>query len=120
MTDLELNVKLRHGLTMFLDSIRDYENENRSLICDDERDSLEFVDIFFESQDAFDFIDIMSAASLSKLPEKLTAENGAKDLLIGEFHETIEHGKNDEVLKIPVSWDNIKSIYKKIVSHYCT
>ena len=71
------------------------------------------------------------------------AENGAKTLLIGEFYETIEV-KNQDCLcdgcdtvslclnceieqkdrqeyhtqKVPVSWINIKEIYRKIVKHY--
>lgn len=77
------------------------------------------------------------------LPSELTAENGAKKLLIGEFFEEIESvcsecagdgyetwdGIFDEVceacngagvitIKVPVSWTTIKSIYKKIVEHY--
>jgi hypothetical protein len=57
------------------------------------------------------------------MPRRLTAENGAKGLLIGEFHETIichdEDGEPCEV-KIPVEWDTIKQIYAKIVEHYGT
>jgi len=67
------------------------------------------------------------------LPEELTAENGAKALLSGEFHEIIEVDnpdycgcgecdpvsdmENEETLtqKIPVSWVTIKGIYKRIV-----
>jgi hypothetical protein len=55
------------------------------------------------------------------MPRRLTAENGAKGLLIGEFHETIvchdDEGEPYEV-KMPVEWDTIKSIYAKIVEHY--
>lgn len=73
------------------------------------------------------------------MPRSLTAENGAKALLIGEFFESVEiHneeycgcGKCDYcmdfpdteetiTLKVPVSWTTIKEIYKKIVSHYGT
>jgi len=71
------------------------------------------------------------------MPIELTAENGAKGLLIGEFYETVEvdnpeycgcgecdwcrgAGLNepqnfDE--KVPVSWTNIKEIYKKAVEN---
>lgn len=55
------------------------------------------------------------------MPSRLTAENGAKDLLRGEFHETIvchnEDGEPYEV-KMPVEWTTIKEIYAKIVKHY--
>lgn len=56
------------------------------------------------------------------LPKELTAENGAKTLLIGEFIEQIElHDFEDDELythNVPVSWATIKEIYKKIVKHY--
>lgn len=57
------------------------------------------------------------------MPKKLTAENGAKALLMGEFYETIvfhyEEGEPYEV-KMPVEWSTIKAIYKKITDHYLT
>jgi hypothetical protein len=71
------------------------------------------------------------------MPRSLTAENGAKALLIGEFFEEVEI-PNEEycgcgecdycidfpdteetiIQKVPVSWTTIKEIYAKIVSHY--
>lgn len=65
------------------------------------------------------------------MPEALTAENGAKKLLIGEFHEVIESectGCNGDACdvceyrgyfetKIPISWTTIKAIYAKAVEH---
>ena len=68
------------------------------------------------------------------LPVALTAENGAKALLIGEFHETIHPAcpecDADDLLcdccggrgflteEIPVTWTTIKKIYTTIVEHY--
>ena len=66
------------------------------------------------------------------LPDRLTAENGAKGLLSGEFLETISmycencmgDGCDDcdqrgtYVADVPVRWTTIKAIYKKIVEHY--
>ena len=71
------------------------------------------------------------------LPEELTAENGAKALLIGEFTETIEtlnpdycecgicsfcrdNPNSPEYIdqEVYVSWTTIKNIYAKIVKHY--
>ncbi len=73
------------------------------------------------------------------LPKELTAENGAKYLLSGEFYEELEtvnpdylcdgcrtkdaqckkcpHYEEPEILtrKVPIQWTTIKSIYKKIV-----
>ncbi len=69
-----------------------------------------------------------------EMPEELTAENGAKALMIGEFEEEIPNPTycdcgvslcpmceitQDEMLsptmKVQVSWDTIKKIYKKLV-----
>ena len=72
------------------------------------------------------------------MPRELTAENGGKGLMIGEFFEECsisnpaclycmddtEDGCNDceagpEVhVKVPVSWPTIKEIYKKAVDHF--
>ena len=51
------------------------------------------------------------------LPDRLTAENGAKSLLLGEFIENIQIRKN-HVLKHAISWTTIKDIYKKVVENY--
>lgn len=75
--------------------------------------------------------------SLVSLPRSLTAENGAKALLIGEFHEICtmscpECDGDDETVydcstckgqgyinrRVPVEWDTIKRIYAKIVEHF--
>lgn len=59
-----------------------------------------------------------------RMPRELTAENGAKALLIGEFHVEYEEVVTDEELhhnpelgetrtvKIPVPWSTIKAIYR--------
>lgn len=73
------------------------------------------------------------------VPARLTAENGAKGLLSGEFHERSFHtcdecdgeGYDDsgdacEVCdgsctieqKVTVSWDNIKAIHRRMVEHF--
>jgi hypothetical protein len=70
------------------------------------------------------------------LPSELTAKNGAKALLSGEFNETIEisnpefcgcgdddcHACDEEdetiLVNVPVSWTTIKEIYAKIVDHF--
>lgn len=58
----------------------------------------------------------------SVMPCRLTAENGAKALLIGEFFEYTEvhneDGTESTIQKTPVSWDTIKEIYITIVDHY--
>jgi hypothetical protein len=53
------------------------------------------------------------------VPRELTAENGAKAFLSGEFSETFDYmdDEGDEcVADIPVSWTTIKAIHKKMVS----
>ena len=71
------------------------------------------------------------------LPDELTAENGAKALLIGEFSEPLEienpeycgcgdcdycqeHPDTPETIiqHVPVSWTTIKDIYRRIVLNY--
>ena len=59
------------------------------------------------------------------MPRRLTAENGAKALLMGEFfeeHECSYYDADGQLVeyteKVPVSWDTIKEIYKKVVAHY--
>ena len=53
------------------------------------------------------------------LPAELTAENGMKAALMGEFHvplpELDEHG-NEHILKINVPWTLIKKIHRAIVA----
>lgn len=67
------------------------------------------------------------------MPRELTAENGAKAILSGEFYEEVEyscpecspddadpncdvcHGKFNCIQRIQVSWTTIKAIYKKAV-----
>lgn len=67
------------------------------------------------------------------VPKRLTAENGAKCLLVGEFSETKfincpECFGDDECetcdgsgrieISVPVSWTNIKAIWAKGVEHF--
>ena len=67
------------------------------------------------------------------MPRKLTAENGAKSLMIGEFSEVVEvtcsacdqddeecdvcDGSGFYMQKVPVSWSTIKYIYARAVEH---
>ncbi len=65
------------------------------------------------------------------LPRKLTAENGAKALLIGEFTETINircecdgddpecdicEGEGEYVQSVPLKWTTLKAIWDKAVA----
>ena len=77
------------------------------------------------------------------VPRTLTAENGAKAALSGEFYETLEvdnpewcecddcdwcetqaycpddaKAKPTMTIQIPVSWTNIKKIWAKAVKHF--
>jgi len=66
-----------------------------------------------------------------RLPRKLTAENGAKSLLIGEFYRSISvscdvcEGDGCDMCNytghiaysVEVSWSTIKEIYNKIVEN---
>ena len=78
-------------------------------------------------------------ADTVRMPRTLTAENGAKALLIGEFYEERENEYHcrcgmgpdsceiceltddnmiPETLRMQVSWTTIKEIYKKAVEHF--
>lgn len=48
------------------------------------------------------------------MPKKLTAENGSKYAMIGEFYERIEDADGN-VTRVALSWKNIKAIYDKAV-----
>ena len=73
------------------------------------------------------------------MPKELTAENGAKGLLIGEFFESLDvdcdvccgtgedftnhdcsdcQGEGHESIQVPVSWTTIKEIYAMAVKHF--
>lgn len=61
--------KIKNLMRLFLDSIRDYEHETGIAIRHDERDSEEFVDIFLDSEDAFDYKEIMKRSDLDVIKE---------------------------------------------------
>lgn len=75
------------------------------------------------------------------MPMELTAENGAKALLSGEFYSEVVvecqecDGKGESMcndvceecggagtytMRVPVSWTTIKEIYRKAVEHLAT
>lgn len=70
-------------------------------------------------------------SDLVLMPNALTAENGAKALLIGEFHVQTEvpnpdydpedHDEDEEpeffTAQIAIPWDTIKAIYAMAVKH---
>jgi len=60
-SDLELSVKIRLMMRLFLDSIRSYEGEADTSIFEDERWSEEFVSLFINSEDGDIFRTIMAS-----------------------------------------------------------
>ena len=92
-----------------------------------------------ESEDGQDLLDKLDEirqapaeqADFIMMPKALTADNGAKAALSGEFFEAVEHGCTDclgedddcEICSgtgvytesVAISWTNIKAIYKKAV-----
>lgn len=55
------------------------------------------------------------------LPRKLTAENGAKAALIGEFYEDfglLDEDGNEQYVKVAVTWDTIKRVWDAAVAHF--
>ena len=77
-------------------------------------------------------VSVQSASGMVLMPCELTAENGAKALLAGEFRELIEvpnpdydpedHDDDGEpefvTQAVPVSWTTIKAIYAMAVKHF--
>lgn len=62
-----------------------------------------------------------ASADYVMVPRELTAENGAKAFLSGEFSETFDYmdEEGDECqAEIPVSWTTIKAIHKKMVERF--
>jgi hypothetical protein len=53
-----------------------------------------------------------------RLPRKLTAENGYKAHMIGEFSEEFGYYEyaEDRVAEVPVTWDTIKRIHDRVVA----
>lgn len=80
--------------------------------------------------------DLPLADGYALLPRELTAENGAKKLLLGEFEESITlpcpecetdpaydkceicHGVGEYQYPVPVQWDTIKRIWRKSVQFF--
>jgi hypothetical protein len=88
--------------------------------------------------DSINLSQIMDQLAISDeavlLPRKLTAENGAKSLLMGEFSEKVQvacaqcadipedscpdcNGTGYVDGEVPVSWDTLKRIYAMVVEH---
>lgn len=94
-----METKLKNMLRLFLDSIRDYEHESGSKICNDERSSEEFVDIFIDSEDAFDYKDIMEGRLKYNINETMyiqITDKGWKHL-----RDTVGKDYIDACIKVP-------------------
>ncbi len=59
VSSVTLKLEMINMMRVFLDSIRDYENENKEGIYKDERGSEDFVITFVESEDGFNFGNIV-------------------------------------------------------------
>lgn len=77
--------------------------------------------------------ELLALRKASLMPSELTAENGAKAALMGEFTEEASmpctecfgddecencDGSGRILVEAPVSWTTIKSIYAKAVEHF--
>ncbi len=57
----------------------------------------------------------------SVMPRELTAENGSKGLMMGEFkehYEVCDEDGNYHTESLYVSWTNIKEMHKKLVAYH--
>lgn len=115
---------------------------DKNQIIDPESDCIDLHPRFQQMADRLNALEAKIAAGTLRevpngyvlMPQALTAENGAKGLLLGEFHidsertcdqcEIDEPDENCEVCRgeteytqrIPVPWDTIKEIYAKAVA----
>jgi hypothetical protein len=107
--------KLKNMLRLFLNSIRDYEHEIDAAITDDGRDSEEFVNIFIDSEDSFDYKDILSQLKerdeirenqAKKIIERqkkvceLESQLKEKDKLLADIYSYIQDSDNDYFIAI--------------------
>ncbi len=124
-------------LRSFPGLLKSLENTSNLGYSFTEADADSFLELFRESSgDSVDLEgDFRKRCGLEKMifmPERLTAENGAKAALMGEFHLNRNvtcpecHGEGCEDCKgvggwsekIPVDWTTIKEIYAKAVEHF--
>lgn len=66
----QLKKELDNLLRLFFQSLIDYEQENKVILYEDDRESEEFVKIFTESEDAFNYHNILQTI---KEPEEKTS-----------------------------------------------
>lgn len=59
----------------------------------------------------------MADPATVRVPRELTAENGAKAALMGEFFETITDSRGNRI-PTAISWTTIKAIYKAAIDHF--
>ena len=64
-------------------------------------------------------------SGLNTMPAELTAENGGKHLMLGEFFEVVklecaacDQGNGTYTYRVPISWSAIKEIYAKAAAHF--
>lgn len=75
----------------------------------------------FDEGDPSTWADQEESAKFVQMPRGLTAENGAKAALMGEFHinrEVTDDEGNEATERIDVPWVTIKEIYSAVVKHF--
>lgn len=90
-------------------------------------------DILFTDEQRELANELLALRKASLMPSELTAENGAKAALMGEFTEEASmpctecfgddecencDGSGRILVEAPISWTTIKSIYAKAVEHF--
>jgi len=81
----EIKEKLKNLLRLYTNSIKDYELESGHSIGQDERESIEFVDIFIDSEDAFDYTELIESLSCNSDIIKTLEKYQTHDLKKGGF-----------------------------------
>jgi hypothetical protein len=72
----KLESELKNMLRIFYQSLQDYENESDNRISEEDRSSKEMVEIFLESQDAFNYESIVKNCSIPDVSQQ-------RELLMG-------------------------------------
>lgn len=75
----------------------------------------------FDEGDPSTWADQEESAKFVQMPRGLTAENGAKAALMGEFHinrEVTDDEGNEVTERINIPWATIKEIYSEAIRYF--
>jgi len=101
-TSKEIDLRIRNLMRLFLNDIRDYEGECNEAVCKDERESSEFVDVFLDSVNAFDYVEIIKLFETKQPPQELVKQ--MFDTLPNSIHWADAHLSSEKCAQIAVGY----------------